>query len=168
MLYKIVSGSSKLGQFRWSGFFSYQQTGTKFYGIKYKLLSPNRNCFDISSIFSKSNLLEHFSQATFPQCYIILCQDRQNWVSSDGLDFFPINKPEIILTESTISIYLRTETAFISLLSFPNRIFWNISHKPHFHNAISYIVRIVKTGSVPMVWIFFLSTNRKYFQRNQL
>ena len=144
MLFYRVSRSSKLGQFRWSGFFSYQQTGSTFNGINYRHLSSNRNCFHITSISSKSNLLEHFSQATFPQCYIILCLDRQNWVSSDGLDFFPINKPDIILTESTIGIYLRTGTALISVLSFLNRIFWNISNKPHFHNAISYCVWIVK------------------------
>ena len=148
--------SSKLGQFRWSEYFSYQQTGSTFNRINYRHLSSNRNCFDIISISSKSNLLEHFSQATFPQCYIILCLDRQNWVSSNGLDFFPITKPEVLSTESTIGIYLRTETVLISVLSLPNRIFWTISHKPHFHNAISDSVRIVKTGSVPMVWIFFL------------
>ena len=29
-------------------------------------------------------------------------------------------------------------------------------------------VRSVKIRSIPMVWIFFLSTNRNFFQRNQL
>ena len=146
MLYHIVSGSSKLGQFRWSGFFSYQwiwnffhrkqlkastsepepfstvllsfqiessetfltshyfhkaisysvrivkigsvpmvwifflstRTGTISTGINYKLLPADRNRLNSLSIFPKSNLVELFSRATFPQCYIILCQDRQN------------------------------------------------------------------------------------------
>ena len=71
MLYHIVSGSSKLGQFRWSGFFSYQQTGTNFNGIYSLPLLSDRNCCDFPSISPKSNLLKHFSRATFPQCYII-------------------------------------------------------------------------------------------------
>ena len=111
MLYHIVSGSSKLGQFRWSGFFSYQQTGTNFNGIYFLSLLSDRNRWDLISISPKSNLLEHFSQATFPQCYIILCQDRQNWVSSDGLDFFSIHKPELFSNESTTCIYYWTGTA---------------------------------------------------------
>ena len=82
--------------------------------------------------------------------------------------FFPITKPKLILTESTIGTYPRTGTAWKSLLSLPNRIFWNCSHKPLFHNAISHSVRHFKIGSVPMVWIFFLSTHRNYLQRNQL
>ena len=48
-------------------------------------------------------------------------------------------------------------------LSFPNRIFWIFSHKPHFRNAISHSVRSFKIRSIPMVWIFFLSTNRNFF-----
>ena len=72
MLYHIVSDTEKLGQFRWSGFFSYQQTGTTCNGINYQAsYSRTRNAWIILSIFSKSNLLELFSQATFPQCYII-------------------------------------------------------------------------------------------------
>ena len=93
----IVMKLSKLGQFRWSGFFSYQQTGTIFNGIQLS------------------------------------------------------------------GIYSRTGTAEEVLLSLPNRIFWNFSHKPHFHNAISHSVRSFKIWSVPMVWIFFLSTNRNFF-----
>ena len=69
MLYHIVSEASKLGQFRWSGFFSYQQTGTFFNGINYGHPPSDRNRIDTPSISSKSNLLELFSQATFPQCY---------------------------------------------------------------------------------------------------
>ena len=101
MLYHIVSEASKLGQFRWSGFFSYQQTGTFFNGINYGHPPSDRNCKKLH-------------------------------------------------------------------LSFPNRIFWNFSHKPHFRNAISHSVRSFKIRSIPMVWIFFLSTNRNFFQRNQL
>ena len=168
MLYHVVSGSLKLGQFRWSGFFSYQQIGTFFTENNYRRLLPDRNRLDSISISSKSNLLKHFSRATFPQCYIILCQDRQNWVSSDGLDFFPINEPELFSPESTMCVYSGTGAAWIVFLSLPNRIFWNISHEPYFHNAISYSVRIVKIGSVPIFWIFFLSTNRSFFHRNQL
>ena len=82
--------------------------------------------------------------------------------------FFPINKPEFFTTESTTGIHPRIGTAWTLHLSFPNRIFWNFSHKPHFHNAISHSIRSVKVRSVPMVWIFFLSTNRNFFQRNQL
>ena len=167
-LYHIVSGSSKLGQFRWSGFFSNPQTGTIFTGINYKHLPADRNRLNSLFISSKSNFLELFSRATFPQCYIILCQDRQNWVSSDGLDFFPINKSELFSPESTTGVYFRTGPVYTVFLSFSDRIFWNISHEPHFHKAISYSVRIVKIGSVPMVWIFSLSMNRKYFHRNQL
>ena len=70
MLYHTVSGTSKLGQFRWSVFFSYQQTGTIFDGINYRHLSSDRKRIDISSIFPKSNLPELFSQATFPQSQI--------------------------------------------------------------------------------------------------
>ena len=62
----LVSGSSKKGQFRWSGFFSYQQTGTIFTGLNYGRLLPDRNRLDSLSVSSKSNLLEHFSRATFP------------------------------------------------------------------------------------------------------
>ena len=101
MLYHIVSEASKFGQFRWSGFFSYQQTGTFFNGINYEHPPSDRNRIDTPSIF-------------------------------------------------------------------PNRIFWNFSHEPHFRNAIPHSVRSVKIRSVPMVWIFFLSTNRNFFQRNQL
>ena len=70
--------------------------------------------------------------------------------------------------ESTISIHLRIETAWTFHLSFPNRIFWNFSHKPHFRNAISHSVRSFKIRSIAMVWIFFLSTRQNFFQRNQL
>ena len=70
--------------------------------------------------------------------------------------------------KSTTGIHPRTETAKKLHLSFPNRIFWNFSHKPHFHNAISHSVRSVKIRSILTVWIFFLSTNRNFFQRNQL
>ena len=42
MLYHIVSGTSKLGQFRRSGFFSYQQTENIFNGINYRHLSSDR------------------------------------------------------------------------------------------------------------------------------
>ena len=54
------------------------------------------------------------------------------------------------------------------LLYLPNPIFWNFSHKPLFHNAISYSVRHSIIRSFPIVWIFFLSTNRNYLQQNQL
>ena len=101
MLYHIVSGTSKLGQFRWSG-------------------------------------------------------------------FFPINKPDLFPTESTLGIYPRTENELIFLSSLPNRIFWNFPHEPHFHIAISHSVWKFNIGSISMVWIFFLSTNRNCFQRNQL
>ena len=168
MLYHIVQDTPILGHFRWSGFFSYQQTGTTCNGINYRHLSSDPNRIDISFIFSKSNLLELFSQATFPRCYITQCQTLKNWVSSDGLDFFPINKPELHATKSTIGVYPRTETAQIFLPSLPNRIFWNFSHKPLFHNAISHSVRHSIIRSFPMVWICFLSTNRNYLQRNQL
>ena len=143
-------------------------TGFTCNGINYRHLSSDPNRIDISSIFSKSNLLELFSQATFPRCYITQCQTLKNWVSSDGLDFFPINKPELHATESTIGVYPRTGTAQIFLPSLPNRIFWNFSHKPLFHNAISHSVRHSIIRSFPMVWICFLSTNRNYLQRNQL
>ena len=62
----LVSTSSKKGQFRWSGFFSYQKTGTIFTGLNYGRLLPDRNRLDSLSVSSKSNLLEHFSRATFP------------------------------------------------------------------------------------------------------
>ena len=301
MLYHIVSDNEKLVQFRWSGFFSYQQTGTTCNGINYRHLPSDWNRMDIPSIFPKSNLLELFSQATFPQCYVIQCKtlhiwvrsdgldfstyqqtgttcnginyrhlpsDRKrldktsissksnllilfsqatfpqcyiiqcktlhNWVRSDGLDFFPINRnylqrnqlsaptlgPETLtqyfyliqidssgtfltshfatmlyhivsdtgkigsvpmvwifflstnrnyLQRNQLSAsYPRTGNAWMFLLSFPNRIFWNFSHKPLFHNAISKSVRHSIFGSDPMVWIFYLSTNRNYLQRNQL
>ena len=153
---------------RWSGFFSYQQTGNIFNGINYRHLFSDRKRIDIPSISSKSNLLELFSKATFPQCYITYCLELQNWVNSDGLDFFPINKPELFPTESTIGFYPRIENEWIFLPSLPNRIFWNFSHKPHFHNAISHSVWNFNIGSISKVWIFFLSTNRNCFQRNQL
>ena len=82
--------------------------------------------------------------------------------------FFQSTNRNYFHRKLTISIYPRTGTAWIVFLSLPSRIFWNFSHEPHFHNAISYCVRIVKIGSVPMVWIFFLSTNRNFFHRNQL
>ena len=135
--------------------FSYQQTGTIFNGNNYEHRPPDRNRLNSSSISSKSNLLQLFSQATFPQCYITQCQKLKKLVSSDGLDFFPINKPELISTESTISIYPRTGTAKMISPSFPNRIFCNFSHKPHFHNAISHSAGNQKIWSVPMIWIFF-------------
>ena len=71
-----------------SGLVSYKITGTICNGINYPYLPSNRNRIDNPSIFSKSNLLELFSQATFPQCYIICIQKLKIWVSSDGLDFF--------------------------------------------------------------------------------
>ena len=168
MLYHIVSEASKFGQFRWSGFFSYVQTGTFFNRINQRHPSSNRNFEETLSISSKSNLLELFSQATFPQCYTTQCQKLQNSVNSDGLDFFPMCKPELFSTESTRGIHPRTETLKKLYLSLPNRIFWNFSHKPHFRNAIPHSVRIFKIRSIPMVWIFFLSTNWNFFQRNQL
>ena len=140
--------------------FSYQQIGTVLNRINYRHLPPARNCMADPSIFSKSNLLNYLSQATFSQCYITQCPKLKNLVSSDGLDFFPINKPKFLSTESIIGIYPRIRTAYITLLSLPNRIFWNFSHKPHFHIAISHSVRNFKIGSVPMIWIFFLSINR--------
>ena len=87
---------------------------------------------------------------------------------SQCLDFFPGKQLELILTESTTRISPWTGTARIILLSLPNQIFLNFSHKPHFRNAIPHSVKSVKIRSVPMVWIFFLSTNRNFFQRNQL
>ena len=83
-----MSVTWKLGQFRWSGFFSYRKTGNVFNGINYRHLSSDRKRWDISFISSESNLLELFSQVTFPQCYITYCLELQNWVNSDGLDFF--------------------------------------------------------------------------------
>ena len=77
--------------------------------------------------------------------------------------FFLSTNQELFSTESTMSIYPRTGTAWIILQSLPNRILWNFLHKPHFHNAISHSVRNFKTRSVPMVWIFFISSNRNYF-----
>ena len=71
------------------------------------------------------------------------------------------------MTESTISIYLGPELRRKPFY-LPNRIFWNFSHKPHFHNAISHSVWNFKIWSVPIVWIFFLSKNRQFFQQNQL
>ena len=100
------------------------------------------------------SLQELFSQATFPKCYITLYQTLINWVSSDGLDFFPIDKLELLSTKSTIGIHPQTVIAYIIPLHIPNRIFWNFSHKPHFHNAISHSVRSFKIRSIPMVWIF--------------
>ena len=135
MLYHIESKSNKLGHFRWSGLFSYQTTGTNRDGINYLHLSSDRKRMATPSIFSKSTLLELFSQATFPQCYITHSHNLTNWVISDGLDFFPINKPEQFVTESTTCISPRTGNAWIIPLSLPNRIFWNFSHEPHFHNA---------------------------------
>ena len=57
MLYHIQSKTWKLGHFRWSGFFSYQQTGTICDGINYLHVPSDRNCLDNPSIFSKSNLI---------------------------------------------------------------------------------------------------------------
>ena len=168
MLYHIVSEASKFGQFRWSGFVYYQQTGTFLNGINYGHPPSSRNCKETPFIFSKSNLLELFSQATFPQCYTTQCQKLRNSVNSDGLDFFPINKPELYSTESTAGIHPRIGAAEELHLFFPNRILWNFSHKPHFHNAIPHSVRSFKIRSIPMVWICLLSTNRNFFQRNQL
>ena len=168
MLYHIVSEASKFGQFRWSGFFSYQQTGTFSNRINKGRPPSNRNCRETPSISSKSNLLELFSQATFPQCYTTQCQKLQNSVNSDGLDLFTINKTELFSTESTTSIHPRAGTAKKLHLSSPNRIFWNFSHKPHFRNAIPHSVRSFKIRSIPMVWIFFLCANRNFFQQNQL
>ena len=132
---------------------SYPRTGT----AQIFLLSlPNRIFWNFSHKPLCHNAISHRGQTL------------KNWVSSDGLDFFPINKPELLATESTIGTYPRTGNAYIVLLSLPNRIFWNFSHKPLFHNAISHSVRHSIIRSFPMVWIFFLSTNRNYLQRNQL
>ena len=66
MLYRILSVTEKLGQFRWSGFFSYQQTGTNPNGINYRHLSSDRiryrysiYLFQIES--SGTFLTSHFS-----------------------------------------------------------------------------------------------------------
>ena len=82
--------------------------------------------------------------------------------------FFLSTNRNIFTTESTRGIHPRVGTASTLHLSFPNRIFWNFSHKPHFHNAISHSVRSLQIRSIPMVWIFFPSTNMNFFQRNQL
>ena len=100
--------------------FSYQQIGTVLNRINYRHLPPARNRMADPFIFSKSNLLNYLSQATFSQCYITQCPKLKNLVSSDGLDFFPINKPKFLSTESIIGIYPRIRTAYITLLSLPN------------------------------------------------
>ena len=82
--------------------------------------------------------------------------------------FFLSTNRGVFSTGSTTGTHPRIETAWTLHLSLPNRIFWNFSHKPHFHNSISHSVRSIKVRSVPMVWIFFLSTNRNFSQRNQL
>ena len=163
MLYHIVSGSSKLGQFRWSGFF---------------FLSTNRNLFQ-RNLFSRTETAEisllslpnrifwnYFSRATFPQCYIILCQDRQNWVSSDGLDFFPINKSELISTESTLCNHFWTETKIVSSIS-PKSNLLELFSRATFPQC--YIILCQDRQN----WVssdgldFFLYTNRNCFQMNQ-
>ena len=149
--------------------FFHQQTGTDFNGINYQHLPSDRNRIDDNSPSLPNRIFWNFSHKPhFHNAISHSVRKLENLVSSDDLDFFPINKPELFSTESTISIYHRTGTAWIILLSLPNRIFCNFSHKPHFHNAISHSVRNLKIGSVPMVWILFLSTNRNYFQRNRL
>ena len=150
-------------------FSSNQQTGTTCNGINYWHSTLGLEPHEIFLLSLPNRIFWIlFSQATFPQCYIIQCKTLHIWVRSDGLDFLPINKPEPLATESTIGIYPRTGNAQIILLSLPNRIFWNFSHKPFFYNTIPYSVRHSIIGSDPMVWIFFLSTNRNYLQRNQL
>ena len=109
--------------------------------INYRHLPSDRNRIDIPSIFSKSNLLELFSQATLPQCYITYCQTLKNWVSSDGLDFFSYQQTGTTCNGINYRHLPRTGTANILLLSLSNRIFWNFSHKTLFHNAISHSVR---------------------------
>ena len=80
----------QLAEFTRSGLFSYQTTGTNRDGINYLHLPSDRKRMANPSISSKSNLLELFLQATFPQCYITYSQNLTYWISSDGLDFFPI------------------------------------------------------------------------------
>ena len=76
-----------------------------------------------------------------------------------GLDFFSINKSELLSTESTTAIYHRTGNAKIILPSLPNRIFWNFSQTPHFHLAAIAISHSSDTQlGHPMVWIFFPQT----------
>ena len=82
--------------------------------------------------------------------------------------FFHINQLVFFPTESTTGVHPRTGTAKKLHLSFPNRIFWNFYHKPHFANAIPHSVRSFKIRSIQMVWIFFLSTNWNILQLNQL
>ena len=65
-----LSQMYQLAEFTRSGLFSYQPTGTNRNGINYLHLPSDRERMATPSISSKSNLLELFSQATFPQCYI--------------------------------------------------------------------------------------------------
>ena len=121
----------------------------------------------IFPLFLPNRILFNFSKkATCPQCYHIGSKSKI-WVISDGLDFFPIKQPELFVTESATCFHPLTGTARIFPLFLPNRIFWNFSHKPHFHNAIIYGQNL-EIGSISLVWTFFLSNNRKNLLGNQL
>ena len=112
MLYNIVSEASKLGMFRWSGFFSYHQTRTIF--LRNQLWAstlrpePHRYSFHPFQIESSGTFLHmpHFHNAISNSVRSV-----QTGSCSDGLDFFPIIKLELFPTESTIGIYSRTGTA---------------------------------------------------------
>ena len=141
-------------------------------GINYKHPPSDRNCKETPSIFSKSNLLELFSHSHISVMLYHIVSEAYKLGQFRWSGFFSYQQTGtttgIFSTESTRGIHPRTGTAKKLHLSFPNRIFWNFSHKPHFRNAISHSVRSFKIRSIPMVWIFFLSTNRNFFQRNQL
>ena len=99
--------------------------------------STDQNHTNISCIHSKSNLIQLFSQATFPQCYHIRSKSKY-WVNSDGLDFFPIKQSELVVMKTTTCIYPLTRSAREIPLFLSNRIFWNFSQKPYFHIGITY------------------------------
>ena len=78
----------QFGSFPMVWIFFYQPTRTNRYGINHRHLPSDRNCMVIPSNSSESNLLELYSQATFPQCYITYSQKLKNWQKFRWSGFF--------------------------------------------------------------------------------
>ena len=141
MLYNIVSETKKFGQFRWSGFFSNQQTGTVFDGINYQHLLSDRNSEENLFISSKSNLLELFLTSHISTMLYHILSETSKLGQFRWSGFFSYQQTGTIFNGINYGHLPPDRNRMIVLLSLPNRIFWNFSHKPHFHNAISHSVR---------------------------
>ena len=111
MLYHIVSEASKFGQFRWSGFFSYQQTGTFFW----------RNPLRASTLGSEPHghsiyLFQIESPGTFLTSHISamlyhIVSEASKFGQFRWSGFFPINKSELFSTQSTTGVHPWIRTA---------------------------------------------------------